>query len=112
MNVRFLIALLPLAAALAGCKALSSCNAPPTYGTDQTIPPLTIPEGLEAPDTRNALHIPDLKEPERPRGKSEPCLDEPPSFSAGWKPDEKAAGDVPGEQSEKKRRWWWPFGRG
>ncbi len=59
----------------------SKCREPEGYVTAQTIPPLKIPAGLQAPDTHNALRIPDLKEPPPPRRKpGEPCLDEPPPF--------------------------------
>jgi uncharacterized lipoprotein len=82
---------------LAGCKSLS-CNAPPSYGNDASIPPLEVPVGLDAPDTRNALKIPDLNEPERPRGKGDPCLDEPPPYSAA-----RRAGEPPAEDSQSRQ---------
>ena len=44
---------------------------------------IAAPPGLEAPDTRNALKVPPLNTPERPRGKDEPCLDTPPPFNTG-----------------------------
>jgi hypothetical protein len=40
-----------------------------------------VPPGLDAPDTRNALPIPPLSEPERPRKAEDPCLDAPPKYS-------------------------------
>lgn len=45
------------------------------------MPPLKAPDGLNAPDTRNALKVPVLNTPERVRGRDEPCLDTPPAFS-------------------------------
>jgi hypothetical protein len=45
-------------------------------------PQLRVPPGLDAPDTRNGVHIPALDEPERPRAKTEPCLSMPPSYAA------------------------------
>jgi hypothetical protein len=73
------VALALLAGSMAGCKSVS-CSAPSGYGNDQTLPPLEIPGGLEPPDTRNALKIPELKEPERPRTEADGCLEEPPSY--------------------------------
>jgi uncharacterized lipoprotein len=45
------------------------------------MPPLKAPDGLEPPDTRNALKIPQISAPERVRGREETCLDAPPPFS-------------------------------
>ena len=45
------------------------------------LPPLKAPPGLDPPDTRNALKLPPLDTPERPRGKNEACLDIPPPFA-------------------------------
>jgi uncharacterized lipoprotein len=79
--------ILTVALALAGCslKALRSgalsCHNKQPYMSAATVPPLKIPPGTDAPDTTNALHIPDLKEPAPPPRKGkEPCLDEPPPF--------------------------------
>jgi hypothetical protein len=77
------------AAALAGCKSFT-CDAPPDYGNDDSIPPLNVPPGLDAPDTRNALKVPELKTPDRPRTDAEGCLDAPPSYFP-----ERTRGDFP-----------------
>jgi uncharacterized lipoprotein len=71
--------------ALAGCSWLhrghgSSCREPVVGAGAPNLPPLKVPAGLDAPDTRNAIKIPPLAEPERPRAPTEPCLSEPPSF--------------------------------
>jgi uncharacterized lipoprotein len=59
-----------------------SCNATDKdYAGAEEVPPLQAPPGLDKPDTRNALKIPPLNTPERPRGKDEPCLDAPPPFA-------------------------------
>jgi uncharacterized lipoprotein len=70
-------------ALLGGCKALfaSNCNKPQIYEQAQSLPPLRIPAGLDAPDTRTAMRIPDLKEPEAPRGVKDSCLETPPPFT-------------------------------
>jgi uncharacterized lipoprotein len=51
------------------------------YVGAKELPPLKAPDGLEPPDTRNALKVPVLQTPERVRGRDEPCLDAPPPFS-------------------------------
>lgn len=81
--------ILALSVALSGClhpiralraRALSCHNKQP-YMASGSVAPLKIPPGLDQPDTTNALHIPDLKEPAPPpRSGHDPCLDEPPSF--------------------------------
>ena len=48
------------------------------YVGAKELPPLKAPPGLESPDTRNALKLPNLNTPERVRGPDEPCLDAPP----------------------------------
>jgi uncharacterized lipoprotein len=66
---------------LGGCKRLfagGSCNKPQAYATAKDLPPLKIPAGLDALDTRAAVQVPPLAEPEAPRRKGDPCLDEPP----------------------------------
>ena len=61
---------------------IASCYKAQPYMKARSIPPLRIPEGLDGPDTRNALVVPPLKGPVPPRPKpGVPCLDSPPSFS-------------------------------
>ena len=80
-----LVLLLPLAG---GCHVFRSasakaCHSPQPYQKAQTVPPLKIPPGLDAPDTTNALRMPTLNEPPpTPRKGAQPCLDEPPSCKA------------------------------
>ena len=70
--------------ALGGChpiRAFKSCHNTQPYMTAQSAAPLKIPPGYDVPDTTNALHIPELKEPAPPARKGkDPCLDEPPPF--------------------------------
>lgn len=70
-------------ALLGGCKSLTAktCNNPQGYEDAHSVAPLQIPVGLDAPDTRNAMRIPELNEPVAPRGPEDPCLDEPPPYS-------------------------------
>jgi len=66
---------------LGGCKSMvGGCEKPHAYSTAQNLPPLHIPAGLDGPDTRSAVRVPELTEPEVPRGKNDPCLEEPPKF--------------------------------
>jgi hypothetical protein len=82
--------LLPL---LAGCtlfnrvfhrspKTAASCHERPFAGNAESRPSLKVPEGLSAPDTRNAVKIPELATADRERPKTEPCLALPPPFYA------------------------------
>jgi uncharacterized lipoprotein len=57
------------------------CKGPEGYANATSVAPLKIPAGLESPDTRGALRIPDLNTPEPPpRTKAAGCLDEPPPY--------------------------------
>jgi uncharacterized lipoprotein len=90
MNVPKLVTvgvLLGVALATSGCNPFRRnsanlvCKGPEGYADAQTLPSLQIPAGLESPDTRNALRIPDLSTPEPPpRKRSQGCLDEPPPY--------------------------------
>jgi uncharacterized lipoprotein len=87
MNLQRVGLLLGALFALAGCHSLHAfkdkpCNKPAAYTQAQSIPPLKIPTGLDAPDNHGALKIPQLNEPEPPpRNPRDPCLDEPPSYT-------------------------------
>ena len=61
-------------------KNSKRCREPAVGGEVKDMPPLKVPSGLDAPDTRNAIKVPPLNEPERPRSPGEPCLSAPPSF--------------------------------
>jgi uncharacterized lipoprotein len=82
------LALCASVAVLPGCKRLfaSTCNKPQAYAAAQSLPPLRIPVGLDGPDTRASMKIPDLNEPEAPRGPKDPCLQEPPAFTTASAP--------------------------
>ncbi len=73
--------------ALAGCSWMhhgsgKRCREPPIGGNSQNLPPLKVPPGLDAPDTRNAIKVPPLNTPEAPRLPTDPCLSQPPSFKS------------------------------
>ena len=58
------------------------CKEPEGYADATEGKMLAIPAGLESPDTRGALRIPDLSTPKPPdRKKGDGCLDEPPSYT-------------------------------
>jgi uncharacterized lipoprotein len=58
------------------------CKEPVGYSQAIEGTNLHIPAGLEAPDTRNALRIPDLATPAPPaRTKDQGCLDSPPNYT-------------------------------
>jgi uncharacterized lipoprotein len=87
MTNRRLLALgvvLAALAALGGCKRFSAanCSKPQIYAAAQTLAPLRIPVGLDAPNTNGALRIPELNEPEAPRSAADPCLDSPPKYAS------------------------------
>ena len=72
----------------AGCNpfrrshADAVCKGPEGYSDAASAPSLKIPAGLESPDTRSALRIPDLSTPEPPaRRESQGCLDAPPKYA-------------------------------
>jgi len=75
-------------AALSGCSLFhrhgkaAGCKEPVIGQDAKNLPPLQVPPGLDAPDTRNAIKIPPLTEPERPRAPGEPCLSMPPSYKS------------------------------
>jgi uncharacterized lipoprotein len=74
---------------LGGCAWFGSknCHKPQVYEEAKTAAPLRIPVGLDGIDTRGALKIPDLNEPEPPHpAEDAPCLDEPPALVAPSSP--------------------------
>ena len=71
--------------AVAGCSSkhrdrASSCRETTEVTQAKNLPALKVPPGLDTPDTRNAIKVPELNEPERPRGPHDPCLSQPPSY--------------------------------
>jgi pyruvate dehydrogenase E2 component (dihydrolipoamide acetyltransferase) len=58
----------------------ATCHEHPFIASADSRPPLKVPEGLSAPDTRNAVKIPGLATAEAERPKNEPCLAQPPKF--------------------------------
>jgi hypothetical protein len=90
-----ILCLIALAAVLAGCHRHGvrdePCTAGQQYLKAQSVPPLRTVDGLAAPNTRNALKIPEVTAPLRARSVRDGCLDESPSFFPGRpKPGQKA----------------------
>lgn len=77
------VAVMVAVMALTGCGRLlkASCAQPGDYAGAVQNPPLKVPAGLTAPDTRSALPIPDIEASERTRQATEGCLDAPPKFT-------------------------------
>ena len=73
---------------LAGCHPFrwlgrigGTCHDAKPYMNAKSLPPLSVPAGLDPADTGSALKIPRLNEPAPPpRKANQPCLDEPPPF--------------------------------
>ena len=71
---------------LAGCASLGhrhqkpACHEPVIAGDVRNFPPLRVPAGLDAPDTRNAIKVPPLPPTAQARSPLDPCLSDPPSF--------------------------------
>jgi hypothetical protein len=78
------VACIGLLVASSGCSWLHrgghKCREPGMSTGLANGPGLVVPQGLDAPDTRGAVHIPDLKEPELPRSAKDPCLSSPPDY--------------------------------
>jgi uncharacterized lipoprotein len=58
----------------------ASCSERPFIGNTDSRPPLQVPAGMSAPDTRNAIKIPQLPAASAELPKSEPCLARPPPY--------------------------------
>jgi hypothetical protein len=65
-----------------GGRNFVGCTERPFAGSAESRATLKVPEGMSAPDTRNAVKIPELSTPDRNTGKTEPCLAQPPNFFA------------------------------
>jgi hypothetical protein len=77
-----------------GCRSLSCIN-PETYGSAQEIQRLKMPVGLDGPDTREALEIPALNEPEVPRDPDGACLEDPPVLDITGSPASATQSELP-----------------
>ena len=82
-----------LVACLSGCHLLAKlqpdCHKPQEYQRAREVAPLTVPEGLDKPNTSGALVVPAVQLAPPPPGPKEPCLDIPPKYQPA--PTNKAA---------------------
>lgn len=73
--------LLSIALLLSGCTQ-SACQ-PGPHLRAKALPPLVVPEGMDAPDRQMALRVPDARSaPGRPMDDPGGCIVEPPAFYA------------------------------
>jgi hypothetical protein len=79
-----------------------TCARPADFAGAVDNAPLAVPPGLSAPDTRSAMPIPKLAEPERPRTEADPCLDAPPRYADPPKAQPPAAGSPALSPSESR----------
>jgi hypothetical protein len=87
-----------------GCRSLTNnCSKPGAYDTAEEVPSLKVPLGLDGPDTRQAMSIPALKEPEAPLPEGSRCLEEPPAFVGPHTVTAPAAAPAAGERGKGKR---------
>jgi hypothetical protein len=80
------------------------CSSKPFKLNTESRAALKVPEGMSAPDTRNAIRVPDLSDhPEKERPRNAPCLAEPPNyFSTPLKLN------LP-PKPQKPKHWWTPW---
>ena len=80
MRLTVLVPIVLVLAGLSGCRSWREdpCSGSKPYQAAGSVPPLIAPEGVAAPNTRNALKIP---EPSgvAPAAKNR-CLEQPPRF--------------------------------
>lgn len=73
--------LIAIALLLIGC-AQPACR-PGPYLEAQAVPPIVVPDGMDAPDRQMALRVPNEQAaPGRPTAHPDDCVAEPPSFYA------------------------------
>jgi hypothetical protein len=77
----------------------AGCTEKPFALNTDSRPPLKIPDGMSAPDTRTAIKVPDLTAAERVRAKTEPCLSRPPNYFDKPLPPLRPPPPPP-------KRWW------
>ena len=89
MNIAIVRRILTVGALAIACAALGACRSGPArcakpgvYAEAESIPPLRIPTGLQAPDTRGALRIPELSDTTpQPLPAGSACLEQPPRYA-------------------------------
>jgi len=79
----------------------AGCTEKPFALNTDVRPPLKVPDGMSAPDTRNSVKVPQLAAPALPRTTSEPCLSRPPSYF-----DKPLTLYVAPKPPPKPKKWW------
>ncbi len=78
---------------LSGCswiaKVQPDCHSKQEYRNARQVTPLSVPSGLDAPNTQGALTIPTVDLAPPPPGPNDQCLDVPPRYIKS--PTNKAA---------------------
>ena len=94
MSFERIIVFLGAAALLSGCHHIISrlnpdCHVRQEYQQAVQMPPLKVPDGLDSPNTKDALVIPTVELAPPPPGPKDACLDVPPRYKPA--PPNKAA---------------------
>ncbi len=93
MSLDRVLMIMTAAALSSGCHLFSKltpdCHTPQEYQRAGQVPPLKVPPGLDAPNTKDALVIPTVDLAPPPPGPKDLCLDVPPRYKAA--PQNKAA---------------------
>jgi uncharacterized lipoprotein len=80
-----IVVIVAVAASMSGCHRLlakfePNCHKPQEYQSAREVPPMTVPEGLDKPNTSGALVIPTVELAPPPPGPKDPCLEVPPRY--------------------------------
>jgi uncharacterized lipoprotein len=98
MKVLLALGLIPVVALTSSCGLFRpdrDCHKPQAYETSRSIDHLKVPAGMNAPDTRDSLVIPQVTAPQAPP--SGGCLDEPPRYRTDIAPE-------PDTSTKKKKK--------
>ncbi len=93
MSFARIIGFVGAATLLSGCHIVSrlnpDCHVRQEYQQAAQVAPLKVPEGLDSPNTKDALVIPTVELAPPPPGPKDACLDLPPPYKPA--PTNKAA---------------------
>lgn len=57
-----------------------ACEKPREYNQQTSIPPLDVPDDLDAPDPAASVQIPEIPGDQGPPPEDSPCLENPPDY--------------------------------
>jgi uncharacterized lipoprotein len=96
MSLDRVLLIVAAAALMSGCHLFSKltpdCHTRQEYQRAGQVPPLTVPPGLDRPNTQGALVIPTVDLAPPPPGPKDACLDVPPRYQPA--PPNKAASEM------------------